>query len=266
LERAVDLATQFGAKLHLIHVMDTLKISQWWERDKDFLRKEAKGLAKAYLKGYPETENMDVKIHIADGDAFEEIINFSQKIKADLIVMGLHNKTKFPDLFVGTTVERVIRMGTKPLLMVKDKPLGQYKKVAVAVDFSMPTQKALLMATTIAPKSAFYLIHVYDVPFAGFITDEYARDFVENESMRQLDELFEKHKKRFKEKDIKAKKILKQNAVISGILSAVDEVKPHVLVMGTHARSGIGNAMIGSTAKQILASPPCDVLIAGDLA
>ncbi|MFT7433248.1 MAG: universal stress protein E [Alphaproteobacteria bacterium] len=266
LERAIYLAHQFGAQRHLIHVMNLLKLPQWWERNEETLRQEANDLAQAHLKGYPLAEKVDVKIHIANGDAFEEIIALSQKTKADLIIMGLHNKTKFPDLFVGTTIERVMRKGTKPVLMVKDKPTSNYKKVAVAVDFSTSSQKALRMATTIAPKSAFSLINIYDIPFAGFISDEHTRSFIESESVRQLDEIIEKHNETFKEKGIKAEKRLKQGAAISGILAVVDDVKPHLLAIGTHARSGIGNAMIGSSAKEILAAPPCDVLVVGDMA
>lgn len=44
------------------------------------------------------------------------------------------------------------------------------------------------------------------------------------------------------------------------ILRAVEETKPDLVVIGTHARGGIGHAVLGSVAEWVLMEAPCDVL------
>ena len=38
------------------------------------------------------------------------------------------------------------------------------------------------------------------------------------------------------------------------------EAKPDLVVIGTHARGGIGHALLGSVAECVLVEAPCDVL------
>ncbi|MGZ5915291.1 MAG: universal stress protein [Hyphomicrobium sp.] len=44
------------------------------------------------------------------------------------------------------------------------------------------------------------------------------------------------------------------------ILHAVEESKHDLVVIGTHARTGIGHAVLGSVAEWVLMEAPCDVL------
>jgi nucleotide-binding universal stress UspA family protein len=41
---------------------------------------------------------------------------------------------------------------------------------------------------------------------------------------------------------------------------ALEQVRPDLQALGTHGRSGIARAMLGSVAEETLANPPCDVL------
>jgi universal stress protein E len=64
-------------------------------------------------------------------------------IKADLIVMGAHRKELLRDIFVGTTIERVIRTGSHPVLMVNSEVEQSYSNVLAAVDMSEPSARAI---------------------------------------------------------------------------------------------------------------------------
>jgi universal stress protein E len=48
-------------------------------------------------------------------------LRMAADINTDLIVMGAHRKQFLRDVFVGTTVERVIRTGPYPVLMVNNE-------------------------------------------------------------------------------------------------------------------------------------------------
>ena len=66
--------------------------------------------------------------------------------RADLIVMGAHRKQLLRDIFVGTTVERVIRTGPYPVLMVNNEAQRRYRNAMAAVDTSEPSANAIRTA------------------------------------------------------------------------------------------------------------------------
>lgn len=257
LEKAILLSKEFSATLHLLHVTQPISTLQELVEDRKSLSHDTQELLQSYLKGYP-LEEVNMKSHIVTGDAFAEIIKLSQKVDADLIIMGMHNKAELPDLFTGTTVERVIRKGNKPTLVVKDKPVA-YKNIAVAIDFSDASYNALNVATTFAPSATFNLIHIYDTSFAGSSYNKDVDTFIHEESNRRLDELINKQ-----DTSLTFQKITDRNAVVEGIISATHNVKANLLVIGNNSRSGIGNFILGSATTKILTNPPCDVLVVGN--
>ena len=64
-------------------------------------------------------------------------------IEADLIVLGAHRKQLLRDIFVGTTIERVIRTSPYPVLMVNAEVEQDYRNVLAAVDMSEPSARAI---------------------------------------------------------------------------------------------------------------------------
>ena len=81
----------------------------------------------------------------------------------DLIVMGSHRKQLLLDIFVGTTIERVIRKGSFPVLMVNHEAQRKYENVVAAVDMSDASANALRVALStglISDKGAT-LLHAF---------------------------------------------------------------------------------------------------------
>lgn len=64
------------------------------------------------------SQNCGEFVAILTGDAFDAILRTAEMVSADLIVMGTHRKQLLRDIFVETTIERVIRTGPYPVLMV----------------------------------------------------------------------------------------------------------------------------------------------------
>lgn len=268
LDRAISLAKQHNCTLHILHVMAEYFIPKNWNGN--FVDgAKAKTLIQSQVDSHSGADGLDIKITIRAGDAFSAILSFSLEIDADLIVMGLHKKTSegLRDLFVGTTIERTIRRGIKPVLMVKDKPTGNYTKVLVPTDFSVAAQSAFDLAVELEPRAKFDVLHVYEVPFAGFITDSYAHTEIWQEAQAKLDFFLNKALDKIEavNKSVKVEKTLLRGAHYSGIMKAVIKEKPDLIAMGTNGRSGIAHAVFGSLAKDILANPPCDVLVSGGL-
>ena len=55
-------------------------------------------------------------------------------------------------------------------------------------------------------------------------------------------------------------RIVKQGKVRQVIRQSVEQLKPDLIVLGTHGRTGIGYSFLGSVAQDILGKPPCDAI------
>lgn len=65
-----------------------------------------------------------VKIVVETGDEDEKILEFAQKEKIDIIVIGTHGRTGIEHVFLGSVAEKVIRRSPIPVFVIpcRDKP------------------------------------------------------------------------------------------------------------------------------------------------
>src|SRR3546814_12109940 len=68
-------------------------------------------------------------VRVITGDTFPSIIEAADDCKADLVAMGSHRKRIVDHVFVGTTIDRVMRCGHHPLLMVNTESAIPYPPV-----------------------------------------------------------------------------------------------------------------------------------------
>ena len=54
---------------------------------------------------------------------------------------------------------------------------------------------------------------------------------------------------------------MEEGAVREVIGRQVSRLNPDLLVIGTHGRTGVAHAFLGSVAEDLLKNPPCDVLV-----
>ena len=156
-------------------------------------------------------------------------------------------------------------MGNVPVLVVLDDGSKPYQRVAVALDFSIHSRLATEAALTIAPEAEFHLIHAYDVPYSSFLYGAESLDKVKKEEEMRMQQMVEKEMSlslRTLGVDMdRLNQVLKHGAVRQVIRQEVERIKPDLLAMGTHGRTGVTHAFLGSIAKNVLCNPPCDILI-----
>ena len=257
--RAVDLARTHGAALSIVHVVDDALPSETAEAQAT----AARIAIHQHLKDLTDGERLDVSVHVTFGRAFSGILEALEKSEAQLVVMGTHREDTFKDMFRGTTAERVIRAGNCPVLVAIERGKQPYKRVVVGVDFSVYSRRAVEFAVDFAPTATFHLVHAYDVPFKGFLygskrsgeTDADARGFervVETEMATFLDSV-DAGTAHFEQ-------LIAEGQASHILHREIDRLKPDLLVIGTHGRTGVAHAVLGSIAEEMLALPPCDVL------
>ncbi len=260
LERALRVAGEHDASLTIVHVIDA---------DLPASLADAQGQAAArairdQIDAMAESGRPQVSVEVAFGRAHAVILEMSETIEADLIVLGVHREDAFKDMFRGTTAERVIRAGNVPVLLVKERCDDPYRRILVGVDFSVYSRRAVEFAVRFAPAGRFHLVHAFDVPFKGFLYGADTRREVSKQHEAQFQQMVEAEMATFlstlEEKAPKLDRIMKEGTVHEVIHREVEGLKPDLLVVGTHGRTGVAHALLGSIAEDLLRDPPCDVL------
>lgn len=168
LQRAIQLAHALDAQLSVLHVRDPKSvpwtglepsletIHKATKRVKDDEGRVRNEVAEAWDRPLP-----DYYPYTRSGKPFIEIIDTARSVRADLIVLGAHGKHFFRDVFLGTTAEKVVRKGDRSVLIVREPPQDDYRRVLVATDFSALSRNALEMVFSMVPNAEFQILHAY---------------------------------------------------------------------------------------------------------
>lgn len=262
LRQAGLLARPGGAQLHIVHVVDD-------DQPEELVRmetREAERLLREQAGSMPELHGTQPHPMVVTGDPFDGILRVANEIRPDLIVMGSHRKKLLLDIFVGTTIERVVRKGAFPVLMVNFEAQHQYERVVAPTDMSDVSANAFrvaLLTGLIGDKGAT-LLHAFVAPASGkmFIagSDRASIDsYVARERERTMEELaafLVAHDLQHVRWSLR----VEEGAPMEIISRAVPELRPDLLVMGTHSRSAVLKALIGSVTEEALRTLDVDIL------
>jgi universal stress protein A len=125
---AKDLATRFGASLHLVHVLEDPYAVAAYSADalgylppgiKDAWQHEAEKHLNALLTPAERAEFMATTTVLFSGSAAREIVEHARNNHIDLIVMGTHGRGGVAHLLLGSVTERVVRTATCPVLTMR---------------------------------------------------------------------------------------------------------------------------------------------------
>ncbi len=261
IERAINIAHQKGATLTILHVIDGDLPKGVVEVQKRIVTETINEQVETLTK----SERTHISVQVLLGRPYMEILEMSDKMDAEMIILGTHHEDVLKCMFRGTTVERVIRVGHLPVLVVKDFVRGPYKQVMVGVDFSVFSRRAIEFAVSFVPSALFNLVHAYHVPFKGFLHSKSIEQEVKKQEQLELQSLVDGEMTVFLSSLSAENSILNTVMQEGGVRDVIYEqtqiLKPDLLVIGTHGRTGIAHAFLGSVAEDVLNQPPCDVLV-----
>jgi len=121
LEYATMMATQFKAKVILLHVIESQGLTGGFtlsvqERDQALEAVGRKLMEDA--AGPLEASGVGVTREVRKGVPYQEILKGAEEHAADLIVMGTNGRTGLEHLVLGSVAERVVRLGKCPVLTI----------------------------------------------------------------------------------------------------------------------------------------------------
>jgi universal stress protein E len=262
LRRAGQLARAKAAKLAIVHVVDDDQPQRLVETE---VRESERMLAEL-IGAVPEMRDVPCDPMVVIGDPFDAIVRTAAAQRADLIVMGAHRKQLLRDIFVGTTIERVIRTGHHPVLMVNNEVGAPYKAVLTPVDLSDTSANAIRAARTVGLINGARLEILYAFqPLAKATMSRAGLD------QADLDQHVSDERQQATE-DLTAFLIesdlyglgaslrVEEGAAFEVISAGVDQMRPDLLVIGTHGRSGLFKVLLGSVTEAALRSLNVDIL------
>lgn len=119
---ALEFAKQFGARLHLLHVIEdpvlySPAFGGYVPKPEEF-----EEFAKTALDNWvlpQDAGSVEIVRRYTHGRAHQEILRDSKENEIDLVVMGTHGRGFIPHLLMGSVAERVVRESNCPVLTVR---------------------------------------------------------------------------------------------------------------------------------------------------
>ncbi|MFN2377532.1 MAG: universal stress protein [Candidatus Binatia bacterium] len=262
-DRAVDrgmrLAQRLEAKLTLLHAVDSTlpgTILGMHRREAAEILREAARQGSAHVEAVPL---------VVAGDPWSVIVESAARVKADLLVMGVHHKKKLRDMFRGTTSERVIRSVGVPVLVAARPGRSNYRGVVVGVDFSEAAKRAFHAAVALHPQGTVTAVHAYDVvlPDMSFLSMRDAtrvRHTVLAEAADRAGAELDVWLGR-KQDVRKVRKSIVQGDAAVCLRAAVNRTRADLLAIGTRGLGTAHRLLTGSVSAGLLGDAPCDVLV-----
>jgi nucleotide-binding universal stress UspA family protein len=204
-----------------------------------------------------------IDTRVVVGNVVPTLLAQADELDAGLIVVGARGGGFLRQLVLGTTTERILRKTARPVLVVRQSPLADYRRVVVAVDFSDASATGLRLALAIAPKAELVLVHAYEVPFESKLrfagVDE---PMIERYRERAEDEASKGLETFMTEVGLppgRARLVVEQGDPTRVIL---DQHGCDLVVVGQRGKSAFEELLLGSVTKHVLAETNIDVLVA----
>ena len=254
--KALKLAKEFKAHLTILHVVDEDTPKSLLEETKKIAKQEIN----LCIKGKATGVKHDIKIIV--GTAHVDILKAISEENCDLVVLGLHRHIESSQPLVGKVIERVVKNSMKPVLVVKNRAEIDYKKILVGVDFNIHSKKSLKLAFKLFETCKFHLIHSYFMPLTASTSS--LEEQVKGSCVEELDGMIKEVVSSISPKPAKpyniTKKIIK-GSILDILQEEITFLKPELLVLGTHGRTGFARVLSLNVTDDFLANPSCDVLV-----
>ncbi len=265
-------AEKYNARVILLHVMesDTVDALRTAGVGNDLLEKFRRD-RKASLEELVKLEEMahvEVEPRVTEGVPAYETVEVAEDSGADLIIMGTHGRTGPERVFFGSVAERVVRIASTPVLTVRRPEHGfvecsigarrvvGLKNILLPTDFSEASAYAARYAIGLAKEygAHLHLLHVVSVTGMGP-----SRERLESE-IKQEDQAFMEEFMKDEFTGLDVEREVKSGVPLEEIVTQARKKDVDLIVMGTHGRTFLKYAFLGSVAAKVVRKAPCPVL------
>lgn len=247
LKAAAKLAKRYDAEIFLFHLIELpgIMIDGVNEGVRSELPQAIYFMKLAHqefekLMKSPFLEGIKVYEKAEFHNGFEDINTIVQKHEADLIVMGSHGKNGLPNIFIGSSTEKVVRNSKVPVLIIKkDHAKFKLRNFVFASDFQDDNIGPIKSALAIAKreKSTVHLLFV-NTPGSFQTTEE-------------IMEAYEAFAEKLGE-ELPRPTIYCDRTIERGILNFSQLINADLIAIGTHGRKGLAHFFNGSISEDLM--------------
>lgn len=266
--RAALLAYEHEARLHILHVLNAAgckPLRDWFSPTLDFDLKAAQArdalrrLAVEISGAYDLTASVEVIV----GDPFETLMQASQHV--DLVVLGRRGHGRFKGLLVGRTVDRMLRICRRPVLVVKTSVEGTYRRVLVPIDFTASSDAAIRVADRMRRDTGLHVFHAINSQREAVLRDADVPEHVIRET-RLMEEgaINARMRRKVVRLGLDSTPMnyaLAYGSPVRSTLRHAHRLGADLIVAGKQGRSTLGRFLLGSVSSRVLSEATCDMLI-----
>jgi nucleotide-binding universal stress UspA family protein len=271
---AIKIAEDLRAKLTILHVDDITLMNVTDFMVLEGLRRESRRRIEKRLSALKNNQDLSrARFVIEEGNPHEVIVDQTQKLGANLVVMGTHGESGWHPLHLGSIAERVLHVSKVPVLFIpeigKREPFRRKtKRILLAADLGHTEEETINYAVELAKRFEAEL----EVLNVAYPSDElfpelgsfWARsEFVEikAELEQKRTEALEKLIPPSAKKKLKVRMAVKEGEPHEVIDLTAHQRRIDLLVMGAQGRGQSELHWIGSTTQKVLRLGACATLV-----
>jgi nucleotide-binding universal stress UspA family protein len=270
LEEASRLARKSEAKLHVLHVVDSMAVAALRDSHGGVYEKQAEVTAQgasAALGRWLQSADLPEahEATVAVGVPLHEILEHVERWRIDLLVAGTVGAGGIHP-GAGSLAGKLARKAPGRVLLVAGKAPAGFNKVVACVDFSEGSTKVVKEAQrmALAEQAHVDFLHVwqepwlmmsYDAPVADATTeirDRYIRDL-----RAMLKDFVKEHTAAIKFQHV----LLNGTNHGKTIAQHAAEAGADLIIVGGKGRTNLKYVLLGSTAERLLTHLPCSLMV-----
>ncbi len=259
MDRAVALAAEWSAPLVIAHAIE--RSPEGWPLTREVDPRTA--AIRRIREDLRAPAPADLELVVERGDAVKLVLDTAAQRDCGIVVTGIARDAGPGRSAPGATVDALARLSPIPVLVVKTRPNRPYRNVVVATDFSEASREALRTTLEMFPTANITLFHAFHVVYESFMEDKCGARAVEG---RQADEKLREMLASTPVGDRPIQVRSEHGAPERALRELVNDGGVDLIVVGTRGRGVIGQLLLGSVARSIVADVPADVLIASNRA
>jgi len=227
--------------------------------------------AQAYLEEIAtrlRSSAIPVEIHVhrdKEDDVARSIVQHSQEVNADLVIMCTHGHGGLRELLFGSNAQRALQLGTQSILLLFPREDGSaypinLQRILVPLDGTAAHEPALPVAITIARTFGAKLYLALVIPTLATLSGEQAvSGLLLPTTMRAILDLSQQDAADYLEQAVarcQAEGVVAQAEVLRGdivptVLAVAERLNVDLIVLASHGRAGLDALLTGSVASRI---------------
>jgi nucleotide-binding universal stress UspA family protein len=214
-------------------------------------------------------DGVEADMELRTGDAADEILKAAEERGARLLAIATHGRSGIGRWLYGSTASRLLREATLPVMAVGPSTLERgaqgvpLRHIMAPLDGSAMSEAALPLAQDIARAAGAKLSLVRAMRWAAMAYPYTLPDAYLPQIDDELEAGAKAYLKRQREsiEGVEVEAFVVRGAVADGLLEFAERQSVDLVVMSTHARTGLKRAALGSVADRMLQCPAPVILV-----